>query len=245
MNSFGRLFMVALIAGSISGIFVSVVHEIATTPVILAAEVYENAAATDTSQPAATDVTTTDGTTTAMVESGDHGVGSWSPSDGIERTLYTTAGDVLTGIGFALVLVAALRFWGGRVDWRTGLCWGLAGFAAVILAPGLGLPPEVPGTVAAPLFPRQVWWIATVLATGGGLAMILLGRKAAWCVLGIAFIVAPHAIGAPQPAEYGSLAPEAIAHRFVVAATVTGLLFWAAIGTLSGFFYSRILQPGT
>jgi cobalt transporter subunit CbtA len=244
MTSFGRLFMVALIAGSISGIFVSVVHEIATTPIILAAEVYENSAAADTSHTAAAD-TTTSGTAAAMVEDGTHEGEPWSPSDGIDRTLYTTAGDVLTGIGFALLLVPALRFWGGRIDWRTGLCWGLAGFAAVVLAPGLGLPPEVPGTVAAPLFPRQVWWIATVLSTGGGLAMILLGRKAMWCVLGIALIVAPHAIGAPQPAEYGSLAPEAIAHRFVIAATVTGLLFWAALGTLSGFFYSRILQPGT
>lgn len=245
MNSFGRLFIVALIAGSISGIFVSVVHEIATTPVILAAEVYENSAAAGTPQSAATEVTTANGTGATMVEGGDHQGEAWSPSDGIERTLYTTAGDILTGIGFALLLVAALRVWGGRVDWRTGLCWGLAGFAAVILAPGLGLPPEVPGTVAAPLFPRQVWWIATVLATGGGLAMILLGRKAAWCVLGIALIVAPQAIGAPQPAEHSSLAPEAIAHRFVVAATVAGLLFWAALGTLSGFFYGRILRPIT
>lgn len=244
MTNFGRLFMVALIAGSISGIFVSVVHEIATTPVILAAEVYENATAAETWQPA-TDATTTNGTSAAMVEIDGQEAEPWAPSDGIERTLYTTAGDVLTGIGFALLLVGALRFCGGRVDWRTGLCWGLAGFAAVIVAPGLGLPPEVPGTVAAPLFPRQVWWIATVLATGSGLAMILLARKAAWCVLGIALIVAPHAIGAPQPAEHGSLAPESIAHRFVVAATVTGLLFWAAIGTLSGFFYSRILKPVT
>ena len=245
MNSFGRLFMVALIAGSISGIFISVVHEIATTPVILAAEVYENAAAAETPPPAPAGAMNMNEAPAAMAESGELEAEPWAPSDGIERTLSTTAGEILTGIGFALVLVAAFRLWGGRVDWRTGLCWGLAGFAAVIVAPGLGLPPDVPGMMAAPLCPRQVWWIATVLATGGGLAMILLGRKAAWCVLGIALIVAPHAIGAPQPAEYGGIAPEAIAQRFVVAATVTGLLFWAALGTLSGFFYGRILKPAT
>ena len=84
-----------------------------------------------------------------------------------------------------------------------------------------------------------------MLLTGGGLAVMLLGRKPAWCVLGIAMIVAPHAIGAPQPADYGSVAPEAIAHRFIVAATITGLLFWSALGTTTGLMYSRVFKPAT
>ena len=240
MQSFGRLFLVALIAGAVSGIFVSIVHQVATVPVILAAEVYENGAAEETSVPA---------DAAAPAESAahehEHDADAWAPADGIERTLYTTAADILTGIGFALVLVAGYRLWGGTVTWRTGLYWGLAGFAAVIVAPSLGLPFEVPGTEAAPLLPRQAWWIATVAATGGGLAMIILGRKVAWCVLGVAIIVLPHAIGAPQPAEYGSVAPEAIAHRFIVAATVTGFLFWAALGASTGLLYNRVLKPGT
>ena len=240
MQSFGRLFLVALIAGAVSGIFVSIVHQVATVPVILAAEVYENGGGEETSVPA---------DAAAPAESAAHehenDAEAWAPSDGIERTLYTTAADILTGIGFALVLVAGYRLWGGTVTWRTGLYWGLAGFAAVIVAPSLGLPFEVPGTEAAPLLPRQAWWIATVAATGGGLAMIILGRKVAWCVLGVAIIVLPHAIGAPQPAEYGSVAPEAIAHRFIVAATVTGFLFWAALGASTGLLYNRVLKPGT
>ena len=240
MQSFGRLFLVALIAGAVSGIFVSIVHQVATVPVILAAEVYENGGAEETSVPA-------DAAAPAegAAHEHEHDADAWAPADGIERTLYTTAADILTGIGFALVLVAGYRLWGGTVTWRTGLYWGLAGFAAVIVAPSLGLPFEVPGTEAAPLLPRQAWWIATVAATGGGLAMIILGRKVAWCVLGVAIIVLPHAIGAPQPAEYGSVAPEAIAHRFIVAATVTGFLFWAALGASTGLLYNRVLKPGT
>jgi cobalt transporter subunit CbtA len=237
MQSFGRLFLVALIAGAISGIFVTIVHQIATVPVILAAEVYENGAAE--AQPAA------DAAAPAEAAAHEHEDEGWAPADGLWRTFYTVLADVLTGIGFALVLVACYRLWGRPVNWRTGLYWGLAGFAVVIVAPCLGLPLEVPGTEAAPLLPRQIWWVATVLLTGGGLAMILLGRKAAWCVLGIAMIVAPHAIGAPQPADYGSVAPEAIAHRFIVAATITGLLFWAALGTTTGIIYNRVLRPGT
>ena len=71
------------------------------------------------------------------------------------------------GIGFALLLVSAYAFSGASVDWRRGLYWGLAAFATFTLAPGLGLPPEVPGTSAAPLLDRQIWWVATAVATGG------------------------------------------------------------------------------
>jgi adenosylcobinamide kinase/adenosylcobinamide-phosphate guanylyltransferase len=48
--------------------------------------------------------------------------------------------------------------------------WGLAGFAVFTLAPGLGLPPELPAMPAADLLARQVWWIGTAAATAIGLA---------------------------------------------------------------------------
>ncbi len=243
MNTFRQLFIVALIAGAISGIFVSVVHETTTVPVILAAEVYESAGEAEPARSAAT----ADSVASAEVAGHYHGTHehnaeAWTPADGFERTFYTTLADVLTGIGFALLLVAGYRIWGGQMNWRNGLYWGLAGFISIVLAPSLGLPLEVPGTQAAPLLPRQVWWAATVLLTGGGIAMILLKRQAVWCLAGLVLIVIPHAIGAPQPAEYGSVAPEAIAHRFIVAATIAGLLFWCALGTLTGFFYGRLVK---
>ena len=72
--------------------------------------------------------------------------------------------NLVTAIGFGLLLVAASEFAGGIAGWRQGLLWGLAGFAAFTLAPGLGLPPELPAMPAAELVPRQAWWIATVAA---------------------------------------------------------------------------------
>ena len=79
------------------------------------------------------------------------------------RNAYTAAANVLTAIGFALLLAAifALRSanTGNSVSWHQGLMWGLAGFAVFTIAPGLGLPPELPGVPAAPLLSRQIWWV--------------------------------------------------------------------------------------
>jgi predicted cobalt transporter CbtA len=59
--------------------------------------------------------------------------------------------NVSMAVGFALMLVAAFALSGRRITWRSGLLWGLAGYGVFFVAPSLGLPPEVPGTLAAPL----------------------------------------------------------------------------------------------
>ena len=59
--------------------------------------------------------------------------------------------DVLSANGYGLLLASAFALQGREVTWRAGLWWGLAGFAAFTLTPGLGIPPEVPGRQAAPI----------------------------------------------------------------------------------------------
>ncbi len=232
MEAFRKIFFVAVLAGALAGIFVTVVHQFGTVPIILKAETYENAgqenheAALASMPHAAT--------------AHEHERDAWEPADGLERTAFTGLADILTGVGFALLLVSAYALRGGTVDWRQGLLWGLAGFATFTLAPSVGLPPELPGTGAAPLAYRQIWWVATVAATGGGLCLVFFTRKAVGAVAGITLILLPHIVGAPQPAEYVSLAPEALAHEFSVAAVITSLVFWLGLGTLTGFFYKRI-----
>jgi cobalt transporter subunit CbtA len=235
MDSFRKLFFAASLAGLIAGLFVTALHQIGTVPVILEAEIYEKTG--EAPADAMPDMTLAEHD--GAIAAHDHGAGAWAPADGFERTAFTILADVLTGIGFALLLVSAYAIRGQGMDWRKGLVWGLAGFAVFTLAPGLGLPPELPGTEAAPLLDRQIWWVATVVATAAGLAGLVFGRKPLWVVLGIAAMVLPHLYGAPQPAEFNSLAPESLAHQFVVAAVVTSLLFWLALGSLTGFFYKR------
>ena len=93
---------------------------------------------------------------------------------------------------------------------------------------------------AAELMPRQLWWIGTVAATAAGLALIFLRKSPALAALGVALLVLPHLIGAPQPASFESPVPEGLHHRFVVAVTLTNLVFWALLGTLAGVLRPRV-----
>ena len=217
MSVFRRLVFVALCAGLLSGIFATVAHQIGTVAVILKAEVYEKASEH----------------VTAMA----HEHPAWEPENGAERTAYTLLTDTLTAIGFALLLAAGLTLRGGDVTWRDGLFWGLAGFATFTIAPGLGLPPEVPGTEAAPLLDRQLWWLATAISTGSALALLAFTRRVRWAILAAALMVLPHLNGAPQPATHAAAAPAALTRQFVVAVTVVSFLFWLILGASTGYFY--------
>ena len=151
----------------------------------------------------------------------------------------------MSGIGFALILVAVSEFAGGISSWRSGMLWGFAGFAVFTLAPGLGLPPELPAMPAADLVARQTWWIATVVATAAGLALVAFRGTVVLSIVGVALIVAPHIIGAPQPESHASPIPEDLHHQFVVATTVTNLVFWVLLGGLVGIVRSRFTHsPG-
>ena len=70
---------------------------------------------------------------------------------------------------------------------------------------------------------------------------MFLVRGTAWApVAGVALLTLPHLYGAPQPVEHHSLAPASLAHDFVAAALVTSLVFWATLGSLSGFLLRRM-----
>lgn len=224
MTVFRNAVFLAAVAGLLAGIVMTGLQFAFTVPLILEAETFENAPHAD--EHAASDE--------AAAAEHDHGNEAWAPADGAERTFYTIAANIVTGIGFALVLVCVSGFAGGITGWRTGLLWGFAGFAVFTLAPGLGLPPELPGMPAAELLPRQAWWIGTVVATAAGLALIVFRRNLWLALLGIALIVAPHAIGAPQPPSHETTVPEDLHHSFVVAVTVTNLVFWLALGIAVG-----------
>jgi cobalt transporter subunit CbtA len=232
MDYLRNIVVVAALAGAIAGLGMTVAQHVATVPLILKAEVYEEQSVGAAAQ---------DQDSTAPSQSAAHEHEGWQPARGFERTFFSLLANVLTGIGFALLLVGASELFGGIRDWRQGLFWGLAGFAVFTLAPGLGLPPELPTMPAAELGPRQLWWLATALSTAMALGLLFYRRSPLAIIAAIILLVAPQLIGAPQPASYATPIPEGLHHSFAVAVVLTTLLFWLVLGGLAGLFRERFI----
>jgi cobalt transporter subunit CbtA len=147
---------------------------------------------------------------------------------------------MLNATGFALLLSGIFAIRGRSVSWREGLLWGLGGFVVFTAAPGLGLSPELPGMPVADLAARQVWWIATASATSVGLYLVAFRATALATALGFSLIALPHLIGAPIAPESHSEVPAMLSHQFIVAVTLTSLLFWALLGVSTSIAFRRI-----
>ena len=216
MAVFRSIVFAAVLSGLLVGSFATIAQHIATVPLIVQAEVYEQQAHNE-----------------------QHEDEGWQPANGFERNTYTALFNLVDWIGFALLLNGALVLMRRPVTWREGYLWGLCAFVAVVIAPGLGLPPELPGVPTAPLLPRQLWWTATVMATACGLGLIAFSRSAVVAAAAILLIAAPHFVGAPRLEHVDTNVPKFLSHRFVVAVTLTALPCWALLGALICHFYRQ------
>ena len=88
-----RIVVAAILAGAAGGLVVSAIQLAWLTPLILQAEVFEAAAGEaghdDVAEGAA--------------------LAAWAPDNGAERAAFTVVSNVLTGFGFALLLIAGVR----------------------------------------------------------------------------------------------------------------------------------------
>lgn len=224
MQLFARLFYAALIAGMVAGLAMTAVQALRAWPLIHSAETYERAAAAAHHHH--------DGDAAEAAE--------WEPADGIERAAFTALANVLAGIGFALLLTGAYALRGLAVGWRRGLLWGAAGFATFALMPSLGLPPELPGSDAAPLIDRQIWWLATAMATGTGLWLVAFLPEWRWKAAGLLVIALPHIVGAPGEAR-NALVPADMSREFVLVSLGASLVFWMVLGLATAVAFGRLV----
>lgn len=244
---FRQIVFYSLLIGLLAGAVVTVVQMWQVVPIIQGAEQYEGAA-----EPAIA----------PFREAAGHGHAAaageaeeWAPADGVERTAFTMLSNVLTAIGFSIVIMAAMfatlnlrRNGAVGLDWRYGLIWGLAGYAVFWLAPALGLPPEIPLAAAAPLEDRQLWWLFAVLCTAAGLAAMAFGRSP-WRWAAALLLVIPHVIGAPHPevAMFADQPPEAaaalevLAQRFIGATAIANAVLWLVLGLAGGWALRRMV----
>ena len=92
MDFFRTMVLVAAAAGLIAGLGMTVAQQFTTVPLILKAEVFEQAGEAKAGPQHEH----------ADASAHEHDEG-WAPSDGFERTAFTLAANVITGIGFALL----------------------------------------------------------------------------------------------------------------------------------------------
>ncbi|WP_347311948.1 CbtA family protein [Defluviimonas sp. SAOS-178_SWC] len=235
-----RMLAGGLIAGFAAGLLAALLHFAFIQELILLGEEYETGALVHFA-----------GAGTAGAEVGhDHAAGEAAHDHGdggaegspLGRNVLTVLFTGLTYAGYGLLLIAGFALanqLGQEVGPRDGLLWGIAGYAAFQLAPAMGLPPELPGSVAADITDRQIWYFGTVIATGAALALLAFGRGIVPAVVAGALLAAPHVIGAPHPDGYFGVAPPELAGEFAARALGVGFTAWVVLGWLAGRLWAK------
>lgn len=241
-----RMLAGGVLAGFAAGLFAALLHFAFVQKLILLGEQYESGAL----------VHFQSGDAAAAGRSADAGAADHSHATGeaahshapaeeggsFKRNALTVMFTALIYASYGILLVAGFALaehFGIRVAARDGLLWGIAGFAAFQLAPAMGLAPELPGTVAANLGARQVWWLGTVLATATGLGLLAYGRSLLTAVIAGALLAAPHVIGAPELGQFYGVAPPEVGAAFAANVLGVGLATWAVLGWLAGRLWSN------
>ena len=211
-----NLFISAICAGIAAGLLASALQFSFVIPVLLEGELYETGARVHFG---------TDGSPQS-----DRGApalaGDWL------RHSMTVAFNIVTYTGYGLLLAAMISFAslkGITTTAKQGLIWGLCGYIAVQLAPAISLPPELPGTIAAEVGQRQLWWISTILASAAGLGLIAFGHSYL-PLAGVVLMAIPHLLGAPHLDTFFGVAPPELAAEFATLSLGAAAAGWVLLG---------------
>jgi cobalt transporter subunit CbtA len=240
---FSRIIYSAILVGFVAGVLLTSLQIARLNPIIFAAESYQSDAAEAATQ-------SDNGHSS---HSHGHDDEAWAPAAGLERTAYTLLANILASTGFAAMVLALMCHFclvrNANISWRQGGLWGLAGFTALFLAPSIGLPPEIPGTVAAAVEYRQIWWAlcAFSVAIGLGIFAFTSFRIKA---LGLVFLVIPYIVGAPKVEAPMFMHPDPsvvqvlvdLQQQFVVSSVISNLVFWLVLGLACRFAFNRWLR---
>jgi cobalt transporter subunit CbtA len=216
----------AVIAGVVAGLIAALLQFYFVIPTLLEGELFE---------------------TGARIHFGADGSpqsdrGSPGMDGDIGRHLMTVGFNIVTYVGFGFLLLAAMALTEmkgfTRITARSGIIWGLAGFIAIQMAPAMGLPPVLPGTIGAEVEARQAWWLGTIVASSIGLWMISFARGSI-ALAGVVMLVAPQFIGAPQLDTYWGVAPPELSAQFVSYSLGAAAVGWTCLGFFAAWFWTR------
>jgi len=234
-----KLLAPGLWAGLVASVILSVIQAIWVSPLILQAETYEQS--TSESEQHETSSHAAHSHEHAHEHSHEHDENSWAPEDGWQRHVATAGSNLVMAVGFGMILTGL--FWlRPPMSWKSGAVWGSAGYLVFFVAPGLGLPPELPGTVSAALESRQFWWLATAGATAAAFALLAFSSRKLLQLFALVLLLAPHFIGAPQPEAHSALAPDTLLRQFQWSSAAVNAVFWLVLGIASAVFFLRTKQ---
>jgi cobalt transporter subunit CbtA len=236
---FKNMIVSAFGAAVLVGLVISVLQAFTIEPLILEAERYENVGAGH--EPVGVSETARDSQSDGAGQPDSQQ--AWSPGAGLERSFYSLLGNVVVAFAVALMLLGGMAFAGAGIDPVRGLAWGGAGFAAFSLLPSLGLPPELPGTAAASIEARQIWWLMTAIASAVGLGLLTLARNWFARAAGLVLLLAPHLIGAPLPPHHDVPYPGALAGEFAIASMAVSVVLWGLAGLSAGWLHAWLAKP--
>ena len=226
----GKIILSTIIAGLLAGFVMAGIQHVRLTPLILAAEVYESPETEAIAEASKPCVETMPGMKMCADEGHEHNPNAWQPEDGWQRTLSTTTASVLTGAGFAVLMLGVSLFTNISITKLNGLMWGVCGFIAVSLAPSFGLAPELPGMPAADLHSRQIWWVVTILATGTAIYFWLFAKDNWWRAAAILFAIAPQFFAPSSMEKTEGNLPASLAAEFASSSLAANFIMWLAIG---------------
>jgi cobalt transporter subunit CbtA len=190
---FRRLIYCSLFVGLCAGLVSAAVQLSQVVPIIASAEAFESML------PVEPEKIHQHG---SSENAHSHDDKEWTPAKGLERTFWTVLSNVLSSIGFALLLISIIVSWSllrrnNAPTIPSGLIWGVAGWICLFAWPALGLPPELPGEAAAGLELRQSWWLLSVVCAVSGLGFFVV-EKGYWRWLAIPLLALPFMVGAPH-----------------------------------------------
>ncbi|NRA19181.1 MAG: CbtA family protein [Oceanospirillaceae bacterium] len=239
-----NLILSALLVGVISGLGYGLFQQLQVNPIIYAAEVFEVA------EPAA-DHHTGDA---QAAHSHAHSE-AWAPDDGLPRILSTLAANISISFAFALIMISLMALHNQKsrkpkVNIYTGIVWGLAAMFCLFGAPSLlGLHPEIPGTNAAALENRQLWWLFCSITSAIGIAVVYYA-PIKFKIAGLILAALPHLIGAPMPTEHGFANTDPIAiqaltelsSQFYLMTAIGMLILFISMGALASFSLTKFVD---
>lgn len=246
---FQRLIWAGLLVALFVGTVQTGVQALQTTPIILAAEVYE-----DQKMASVESAPASDHSMHAQAAPGEEAE-EWAPGDGFERTAWTWVANLLHAFCMALLVfvVMGVSVWRGASmrPLAMALVTAAAGWLVFHFWPSIGLHAEIPGMDAARLGSRQGWWVLAAGSAAAACASLALMRSHLRWVMAAVLLAVPYLVGAPHITAdpLGGFTGETqamlrdLGEQFVWATTWLSLSFWLCMGLATGLTFQRWVLP--